>query len=92
MLLQLFMSMDHALKFFDYSISYTVLYSPMAILWLLFVHINPLTSSPIAPHLLPFGNHQNALHIHDSVSLLVCLVCFLDSIVDRYVFIAIYCS
>ena len=36
------------------------------------------------------GNHQDALHIHDSVSvLLVCLVWFLDSIVDRYVIIAI---
>ena len=53
--------------------------------------LNPLTSSPISPHPNPSGNHQNALHIHDSVSvLLVCLVCFVDSIVDRYVFIAIF--
>ena len=42
------------------------------------------------PHPLPSENHQNALRIHNSVSaLLVGLVCFLDSIVDRYVFIAI---
>ena len=39
---------------------------------------------------LPSGNHHNALHIHDSVSvLLVCSVCFLDTIVDRYIFFAI---
>ena len=39
---------------------------------------------------LPSGNHQNALYLHDSASvLLVCLVCFLDSIVDRYAFVAI---
>ena len=36
------------------------------------------------------GNHQDALHIHDSVSvLLVCIVYVLDSIVERYVFFAI---
>ena len=35
-------------------------------------------------------NHQNTLSIHDSVSVfLVCLVCVLDSIVDRFVFLAI---
>ena len=43
----------------------------------LFVLFNPLTSSPIPPHPLPSGNHQNALHIHDSVSVLFdCLVYF----------------
>ena len=43
------------------------------------------------PHTpLTSGNHQNILCIHDSVSvLLVCSVCFLGSIVDRYVFSAI---
>ena len=46
----------------------------------LFVLLNPLTSSPIPPHPLLSGNHQNSLHVRDSVSvLLVCLVCFLDS-------------
>ena len=40
----------------------------------LFVLLNPLTSSPIPLYPLPSGNHQNALHIYDSVSvLLVCL-------------------
>ena len=52
-----------------------------------------LIPSPLHPFphtTLPSGNHQNVLHIHDSVSvLLVYLVCFLDSIVDKYVFIAI---
>ena len=56
----------------------------------LFVLLNLLTSSPSLPTPpLPFGNHQNALHIHDSVTVLVCLVCFLDSFVDRYVFFVI---
>ena len=44
----------------------------------LIVFLNPLTSSPILPHPLSSGNHQNALCILNSVSvLLVCLVCFL---------------
>ena len=46
-----------------------------------------LIPSPL--HLLapiPSGNHQNALHSHVFVSVLVCLVHFLESIVDRYVF------
>ena len=41
------------------------------------------------PTPLPSDNHQNDLCVHDSVSVLVCLFCFLDSVVDRYVFIAI---
>ena len=36
------------------------------------------------------GNDQNAFCINDSVSDLVCLVCFLDSIVNRFVFFAIF--
>ena len=52
-----------------------------------------LIPSPLYPfpHILfPSGNHQNALHIHDSVSvILVHYICFLDSIVDRFVFFAI---
>ena len=41
----------------------------------LFVLLNLLTSSPIPPHLPLSVKHQNALCIHDSVSvLLVCLV------------------
>ena len=60
----------------------------------LFILLNSLTSSPIPLYPLPSGNHQNTLHdvfcFHDSVSVLsLCLVCFLDSVVDRYVFIAI---
>ena len=49
---------------------------------------NYFTASPIPPFPPSSGNHQNALCVHDTVSVLVCLV-FLDSIVDRYVFIAI---
>ena len=71
---------------------FPILYFPSP--WLfcnyLFVPFNPLTSSPIPPHPLPSGNHQNPLHIRGSVSvLLVCLVHFLNSVVDRYVFITI---
>ena len=61
--------------------------------WLFFIYFYFLIPSPL--HLfrhtaLPFGSHQNALCIHDSFSvLLLCLICFLDSIVDRYIFIAI---
>ena len=47
----------------------------------------PLPPHPLSPDTpFPSGNHQNALLIHDSVYVpRVCLVCFLDSIVDRYV-------
>ena len=56
--------------------------------YLYFFIFSPLHPFPYMPP--PSGNHQNALCIHNSVSVfLVCLVCFLDSIVDRYVFIAI---
>ena len=42
------------------------------------------------PTPLPSGNHQNILRIYDSVSVMLAhLFCFLDSIVDKYVFIAI---
>ena len=55
----------------------------------LFGLLNPLTSSPIPHTPLPSSNNQNTLHIHDSVSVLICLVRFLDSIFDRYVFLTI---
>ena len=40
-------------RFFDYSISYTVLHIPMATLYCLFVLCHPLSSSPILPQLPP---------------------------------------
>ena len=50
----------------------------------------PSPFSPMAPSPLPSGNYQNILYICDSVSVLfVCLFCFLDSVVDRYIFFAI---
>ena len=85
------MSMDYSYKFFGYSISYAVLYIHMAILYLPILYFlipSALHSFPDPP--CSSDNHQNALHIHDSISVLVCLVCFLDSIVDRYVFLAIF--
>ena len=57
----------------------------------IFILLNPLTSSSSPYNTLLSGNHQNTLHIQVSV-LSVCLVCFLDSIVDRYVFLPFYCS
>ena len=64
--------------------------SPWLFCNFLFVLLNALTYSPIPTHPLAFSNQKRGgkkttLHIHDSVSaLLVCLVCFLDSIVDMY--------
>ena len=55
----------------------------------LFVLLNPLTFSHIPPYPLLSNNHQTILHIYDSVPVLVCLICFLDSIVDRCVFMPI---
>ena len=73
------------------AIPFPILYfiSPWQFYKYLFVLLNPLIYSPIPSHPLPSGNHQNATCIHDSDSILLCLVCFLDSIVNRYVFIAI---
>ena len=86
----LFMSTGHGYKFFGYSISYTYFTSPWLFSPYVFVLLNPLNSSPILLQPLPSGNHQNALHFHDSASvLLVYLVCFLDLILNRHVFINI---
>ena len=86
-----FMSMGHACKFFSYSTSYSVLNIPPA--YSVRINLCFLISAPFPPSTpspLPTGNHPNDLHIYDSVSvLLVCLVCFLDSIVDSCKFIAI---
>ena len=86
----LFMPMGHVYKFFGYSISYPVLYIPWLFCNYLCVLLNPLTSSPTPPsHLATvkmLSIDMSIFRIHDSVSvLLVCLVCFLDSI-----FICIY--
>ena len=64
--------------------------SPLLFCSYLFEFLNPLTSSPIPIYPSPIWHPSNALRIHESVSTLVCLVCFLDSVVDRHVFIAIF--
>ena len=71
-----FMSLGHVYKFL--AAPFPILYftAPWLFCNYLFLPLNPLTPSPILPHPLPSGNHQNVLHIHDSVSVLVCLVCF----------------
>ena len=72
-----FISMDHAYKFFGFSISY-VLNIPLCILYLPIMVFNPCTFSPFSPLPLPTDNPSNDLHTYDSVSVLVvCLVfCF----------------
>ena len=46
--------------------------------------------SLFSPFCLPADNLPNDLHIYDSVPvLLICLVCFLDSVVDSCEFVAI---
>ena len=55
-----------------------------------YLYIIPSSLHPFSHIPLPSDNHQNALCIQDSVSvILVSLVCFLVTIGDRYVFIAI---
>ena len=87
----LFMSMGPAYKFLDYSFPILYFTSPWLFCSYLFALLNPLTSSPIRA-LPPIWQPSKTPHTYDSVSVLVCLVCFLDSVVDRYVFIAIFCS
>ena len=83
----LIMSMGYVYKFFGYSISYNLHpHGDSVTTYLYFLIPSPLHPPIHIP--LPSGNCQNTLHMHESVSVLVCLVCFLDSI-DRYVFIAI---
>ena len=52
--------------------------------------LTPEVFSPFSLFPLPNDNSPNDLHIYDSVSVqFVCLVCFLDSVVDSCEFIAI---
>ena len=49
-----------------------------------FVLLNPFTFSTLPANPFPSGNHQNALCVCNSVSVLhACLFCFLDPVVDR---------
>ena len=87
----LFTSMGHASKFFGYSISCTVHPHGYSVT----THLYFLIPSPPHPfsYPTPIGQpSKGSPQIHDSVSVLVCLICFLDSIVDRYVFLPFYCS
>ena len=85
----LFMSTGHVYMFFGYSISYAILYNTMAILQL------PICTAE-SPHLFTqsptFLFHLATIKML-SVSMILCSFCllslFLDSIVDRYIFIAI---
>ena len=84
------MSMGGAYKFFGFSISYTTLNISLFILYLPIMLFNPCTFLPFSLFPLPTDNHPNDLYIYVSVSVLfVCLVCYLDSIIDSCEFIAI---
>ena len=55
--------------------------------------LNPVLLHAFLYTPIPSGNHQNALHIHDSVSvLLVCLVYFLDQLLIDMYSSPFYCS
>ena len=83
------LSMGHVCRFSGCVLLHCTLYPHgySVTTYLYFLIPSPLHLFPHTP--LPSGSHQNTLCIHDSVSVLVCLVCFLDSVVDRYVFIDI---
>ena len=72
-----FVPMGHTYKFFNYSISYTILNLPLSILYLQFMLLIPCTFSPILPLSLPTDNPPCFPHFCDSVPVIaVCLVCF----------------
>ena len=72
-----------------FPILYVTSHDCSVITYLYFLIPSPL--HPFSPTLLPSGNNQNVLRIHDSVSvILVCLVCFLYLIVDMYVFAILF--
>ena len=68
------------------------LFSDYYLYFLLPSPLCPFPHSPFPHSPFPPGTNQNTLCIHDSVSILICLVCFLDSTVHRYVLIVIYLS
>ena len=71
-----FMPMCHTYKFFNFSISHTILNLPLSVLYLSFTLLIPCTFFPILSH-PPADNHPCDLHFCDSVPVLVvCLVCF----------------
>ena len=73
----LFLSLGHAISSSATPCHILYLTSPWLFSNYLFVFLNPLTSSSIPRQPFPSGNQQNALCIHDSVSvLLVCFVCY----------------
>ena len=85
----LFMSMGPGYVFWPLHFLYCTLHPHgySVTTYLYFLILSPLYPFPYSP--LPSGSHQNALCIHVSVSVLFCLVCFLVSIVDGFIFLAI---
>ena len=81
------MSMGHPLS--SLAMPFPTLY--FTFLWLfcnyLFVHFNPLILSPISPTSSSHLATIKMLSVSMILSVLVCLVCFLDWVVDRYVFV-----
>ena len=89
----LFTSMGHVYKFFGYSISCTVLYIPLPT-YLYFLIPSPLLSfRHTLSHLATIKTLPKSmiLSLFFLFALFFCFL-FLDSIVDRYVFLLFYCS
>ena len=84
-----FMSMGHTYKFFGFSISY-IINTPLSILYLQIMLLNPCACSPLLPFPPPADTPPNDLNSYDSVPVLVvCFVwVFLGSVVDSCEFVA----
>ena len=83
------LSIDYACMFFGYLFLCCILHPHDYSLITNLYHSIPSLLLPNFPTSLPSGNHQNSLCIYDSISVLLVGLFFLDSIVDRYVFVAI---
>ena len=86
--------MDRACKSFEFSLSYSILNTPLPILFLPIMFLNPAPFPPVSPLLLPADNPANNLHIYDTVPVLVVYLdgfsfYFLDLIVDSCEFVVI---
>ena len=78
-LTSLLMSMGHAYKFFGYSTTIVYNISPCPHGYSVTIYLYFLIPSPFCPFphtTLLSGNHQNALHIHDSSLFFLLLCCF----------------
>ena len=88
------MFMGHAYKFFDFSISYTIVDLPLSTLYLQFMLLIPCIVALCPATLSPTNNPPCVLHFCDSVPVLVVCLVFvfvLGSVVDSCLS-PFYCS